>query len=271
MKKVFRIILDVLAWMLLIFALMITLLVFASNKNNGISSLFGRMPMSVQSDSMLPTMKTGDLIIVKETDLYSLKVGDVITFYSIVDGRRILVTHRITEINEFENTRSFVTKGDNNPVEDSLPAYASDIVGKWTGFKWKGGGKVLDFLQTKKGFFICILIPLAIFFLFELYKFIVALIQAKKPEITEEEEEEIKRKAVEEYLAAQKKDASDAVDTAKEEAKEAAEAVEAAADAVSETEKNVSEAASAGKANMNSKLRERMEDAAETEEEVEED
>ncbi len=268
MKKVFRIILDVLAWLLLIFALLITLLVFASNKNNGISSLFGRMPMSVQSDSMLPTMKTGDLIIVKEADLYSLKVGDVITFYSIVDGRRILVTHRITEINEFENTRSFVTKGDNNPVEDSLPAYASDIVGKWTGFKWKGGGKVLDFLQTKKGFFICILIPLAIFFLFELYKFIVALIQAKKPEITEEEEEEIKRKAVEEYLAAQKKEASDAVDTAKEEAKEAAEAVEAATEEASNA---VSEAASAGKANMNSKLRERMEDAAEAEEEVEED
>jgi len=268
MKKVFRIILDVVAWLLLIFALLITLLVFASNKNNGISSLFGRMPMSVQSDSMLPTMKTGDLIIVKEADLYSLKVGDVITFYSIVDGRRILVTHRITEINEFENTRSFVTKGDNNPVEDSLPAYASDIVGKWTGFKWKGGGKVLDFLQTKKGFFICILIPLAIFFLFELYKFIVALIQAKKPEITEEEEEEIKRKAVEEYLAAQKKEASDAVDTAKEEAKEAAEAVEAATEEASNA---VSEAASAGKANMNSKLRERMEDAAEAEEEVEED
>jgi len=268
MKKVFRIILDVVAWLLLIFALLITLLVFASNKNNGISSLFGRMPMSVQSDSMLPTMKTGDLIIVKEADLYSLKVGDVITFYSIVDGRRILVTHRIIEINEFENTRSFVTKGDNNPVEDSLPAYASDIVGKWTGFKWKGGGKVLDFLQTKKGFFICILIPLAIFFLFELYKFIVALIQAKKPEITEEEEEEIKRKAVEEYLAAQKKEASDAVDTAKEEAKEAAEAVEAATEEASNA---VSEAASAGKANMNSKLRERMEDAAEAEEEVEED
>jgi len=263
MKKVFRIVLDVLAWMLLIFALLITLLVFASNKNNGISSLFGRMPMSVQSDSMLPTMKTGDLIIVKEADLYSLKVGDVITFYSIVDGRRILVTHRITEINEFENTRSFVTKGDNNPVEDSLPAYASDIVGKW-----KGGGKVLDFLQTKKGFFICILIPLAIFFLFELYKFIVALIQAKKPEITEEEEEEIKRKAVEEYLAAQKKEASDAVDAAKEETKEAAEAVEAATEEASNA---VSEAASAGKANMNSKLRERMEDAAEAEEEVEED
>jgi len=206
MKKVFRVLLDVLAWVLLIFAVIITLLVFASNKNNGISSIMGRMPMTVQSDSMLPTMKTGDLIIVKETDLYSLKEGDVITFYSIVEGRRILVTHRIVKVNDEAGNRSFVTRGDNNPVDDETPAYASDIVGKWTGMRIKGGGKVLDFLQTKKGFFICILIPLAIFFLFELYKFIVALIEAKKPEISEEEEEEIKRKAVEEYLAAQKKE-----------------------------------------------------------------
>lgn len=205
MKKVFSVIIDILAWILLIIAFTLTLMVFASERNNGVATLLGFMPMSVESDSMSPTFKKGDLIIVKKIDdLYSLQKDDVITFYTIVDGARIVNTHRIVEVNEFENTRSFVTRGDNNSIDDDLPAYASDILGKWTGTKISGAGKIFDFLRTKKGFFICVLIPIAIFFIFELYKFISALIEAKQIKLTEEDEEEIKRKAVEEYLAAQK-------------------------------------------------------------------
>lgn len=63
----------------------------------------------------------------------------------------------------------------------------------------------MDFLRTKTGFFICILLPIALFFLFELYKLIATIIEIKRPTITESDEEEIKRRAVEEYLAQQKK------------------------------------------------------------------
>ncbi|SCW53219.1 signal peptidase, endoplasmic reticulum-type [Eubacterium ruminantium] len=207
MKKVLKIVANVVAWALLIMAFLITLLVFASSRNGKTASLFGITPMAVESDSMSPTFKKGDLIFVKKIDdLYNLKEGDVITFYTIIQGKRVINTHRIVEINEAENSRSFVTRGDNNSINDELPAYASDIIGKWTGKKFNGMGKVLDFLRTKKGFFICILIPMAIFFLYELYKFIVVLIEVKKPKLSEEDEEEIKRKAVEEYLAAKKKE-----------------------------------------------------------------
>ena len=65
---------------------------------------------------------------------------------------------------------------------------------------------MMNFLRTKKGFFICIVIPMAVFFLVELYKFIVTLIELKKPELSEEDEEEIKKRAIEEYLAQQKKE-----------------------------------------------------------------
>lgn len=41
--------------------------------------------------------------------------------------------------------------------------------------------------------------------MFELYKFIVVLIEIKRPEVPEIDEEEIKRRAIEEYLAEQKK------------------------------------------------------------------
>ena len=205
MKKALKIILDVLAWVLLILALLVTLIVFAAGKNNGVANIFGFTPLTVESDSMSPTFKKDDLIITKKIkDLYDLKEGDVITFYTIIEGRRALNTHRIVEVNKTDSSISFVTRGDNNSIDDSIPVNAVDIVGKWTGARLKGFGKVMDFLRTKKGFFICIIIPLALFFLFELYKFIVVLIDAKKSDITEEDEEEIKRKAVEEYIAAQK-------------------------------------------------------------------
>ena len=203
MKKVLKVVVDVLAWIILIAAFLVTLMVFSSSRNNGIASLFGIMPMSVQTDSMAPTFKAGDLIFVKKIDdLNALSKDDVITFYTIIEGARTLNTHRIAEINDSDGIKSFITRGDNNMIDDEIPIYASDIVGKWTGKKIPGAGKVLTFLRSKTGFFVCIVIPMALFFLFELYKFVATMVESKQ-KMTKEDEEEIKRKAIEEYLAAQ--------------------------------------------------------------------
>ena len=226
MKKVLSVVVDILAWILLIFAFLITIMVFGSEKNNGVPTLLGYMPMSVQSDSMSPTFKKGDLIVVKKVDdLYSLKEDDVITFYTIVDGQKVINTHRIVRISEEDNTKSFITRGDNNPVDDETPVSASDIIGKWTKVKVGHLGKFVDFVTTKTGFFICVLIPIAIFFIFELYKFIAVLIETNQVKITEEDEEEIKRKAVEEYLANKEKSEKKAEEKVDESVADKAEAV----------------------------------------------
>jgi len=210
MKKVLKTIANVLSWVILAFALLITILVFSSGRNNGVANLFGYIPLTVESDSMLPTFAQGDLIICKEIDdLNSLKANDVITFWTIIDGKKVKNTHRIISVNEFESTRSFITRGDNNPINDEIPAYAGDLIGQWTEIKLPGMGNVMNFLRTKTGFFVCILIPMAIFFLFELYKFIIVLIEIKRPAVPEIDEEEIKRRAIEEYLAEQKQNASE--------------------------------------------------------------
>lgn len=205
MKKVLGIIINVLAWVILIFALLVTIMVFSSGRNNGVANLLGFIPMTVESDSMKPTFEKDDFIICKEIDdMNTLKKGDVITFWTIIEGQRVKNTHRIVKIEKENGSVSYITRGDNNSIDDSVPVYAGDVIGEWTGVKVHGFGKAMDFLRTKKGFFICILIPMAIFFLFELYKFIVTLIEVKKPELSEDDEEEIKRRAIEEYLAAQK-------------------------------------------------------------------
>ena len=189
MKKALKIVFNVIAWVVLIFALLITILVFSSDKNNGTASLLGYIPLTVESDSMKPT----------------LKKGDVITFWTLIKGQKVKNTHRIAEVLNDNGSVGFITRGDANNVDDTYTVYAGDIIGQWNGAKIGGFGKVMDFLRTKTGFFICILLPIALFFLFELYKLIATIIEIKRPAITESDEEEIKRRAVEEYLAQQKK------------------------------------------------------------------
>lgn len=268
MKNVLRIVMNVLAWIILIFALLVTVVVFSSGKNNGVANLLGYIPLTVESDSMKPTFSKDDLIICKEVDdVKALKQGDVITFWTIIDGKRVKNTHRIAAVNE---DGSYTTRGDNNSVDDSISVYPADIIGKWTNTKIKGFGKVMSFVRTRKGFFICILIPMAIFFLIELYKFIVTLIEAKRPEAPEIDEEEIKRRAVEEYLAAQKakKGGDPAADAAKAvqekaegAAEELAEKAEQAKEAAAETAEQISETAEEAVKAAAEKVKEAAEEA----------
>ena len=249
MKKALSIFANVLAWIVLIFALLITIMVFSSSKNNGVAHLFGFMPMAVESDSMKPTFKQGDLIICKEIDDFnSIKENDVITFWTSIQGQRVKNTHRIVEILDEDGVVKYRTKGDNNPVNDEDVISQGAVIGRWTEVKLPFVGKVMDFLRTKKGFFICIVIPMAIFFLFELYKFIATIIEAKRPEPVEVDEEEIKRRAIEEYLAAQKQagtapeKAEAKVEAAAESAVSEAKKLEGAAEALVQTaEESISE------------------------------
>lgn len=214
MKKVLKIAANVLLWLIVIFALLVTIVVFSSTSNGGVPNLMGFIPLTIESQSMSPTFNEGDLIICRQIDdVADLKENDVITFWTLIEGRKVKNTHRIIKVNVTESgSYSFITRGDNNPIDDELPAYQSDIIGKWTNIRLSGAGNIMAFLRTQVGFFVCILIPMALFFLFELYKFIVTVISVKKPAAEPQlDEEEIKRRAIEEYLAAQKeKEASSA-------------------------------------------------------------
>ena len=120
MKKALKIVFNVIAWVVLIFALLITILVFSSDKNNGTASLLGYIPLTVESDSMKPTFKKGDLIISKEIDdINSLKKGDVITFWTLIDGKKVKNTHRIAEVLNDNGSVGFITRGDANNVDDT--------------------------------------------------------------------------------------------------------------------------------------------------------
>ena len=209
MKKVVGIVINVILWLFVVFAALTTVVVFTGTSNNGVGNLFGYMPFSIQTQSMEPTIKAGDVVIGKEVDFNTLKEGDIITYWTTVDEQKILNTHRITKVisNGKGSVPSFKTKGDNNQIENEYTVAAADIVAKYNS-KISGLGKAVDFLETQKGFFICIVLPLILFFLYQLYHFIKVIVTVKQENagLSKEDEEELKKKAVEEYLAKQKEE-----------------------------------------------------------------
>lgn len=204
MKKAINICVNILAWILVVVAAMMTIMVFASQGKDGIPNLFGKYVLSIQSNSMSPVFNEGDIIISdKVTDVENLKVGDIISFNTTIEGQRTINTHRIIEIKNNGGIYSFVTKGEANAINDIESVYQVDIISKYSGIRIVGIGKVFDFLNTQNGFLICIVVPLIAFFLYELYRFINVIVSSKKTKLTAEQEEEIKRKAIEEYLSKQ--------------------------------------------------------------------
>ena len=227
-KKTLKIVLNVFIWIFVIFSLLMTVLALAAQSNaDGVPSLGGKCFLNVSSDSMSPTFERGDLLIsdmLTNEEKQSLKVGEVITFYADLDGNGSteLNSHRIVSINYDKNgsVESYVTKGDNektNMVEDDQPVLWQYVIAKWNQKdKVANLGGFLGFLQTSKGFLITIVLPLAIFFMYELYVFIKTLLTLKKkengetPKLTAEEEEAIKKMAIEEYLKQQQQQAENA-------------------------------------------------------------
>jgi signal peptidase I len=73
----------------------------------------------IYTDTMLPTLKINDLIIIGDGHMFNnTNVGDIIVFKKPAGEDRIIV-HRITEITSENGKRVVITKGDSSPV--SIP------------------------------------------------------------------------------------------------------------------------------------------------------
>lgn len=210
LRKVLSVIGNVVLWVFVAFAVFMTILVLSSQGNkNEIPNFLGKSFITIQSNSMDPTFKAGDLIIgdvLTDDQKKELQKGDVITFYADLNGDGVneLNTHRIVDKYEKSGYIYYVTKGDNptsNPINDKDPVISQYALAKYTGTRVPGVGTVINFLQSSVGFLVVIVIPLVIFFLYELYSFIMQVRRLKgKKTISQADEEEIKRRAVEEYM-----------------------------------------------------------------------
>lgn len=214
LKRIFNIIIDVIVVLILAVSVLVVTLSLTS-KSSGVPNIFGVAPLSVQSNSMEDTINVNDLIFCTVTNdpSYEYEKGEIVTFPIEINGENRLNTHRIVEVIEDENITYYRTQGDNkqtNPAPDKDLQTSSQIVAKYTGTKIPGVGYIFSFIRTQLGFFLCVLLPMIVFFIYEAVRVIINVIAYNKEKAVEEAKavvsnseltEEQKQRAIEEYLA----------------------------------------------------------------------
>ena len=138
-----------------------SVILFNSIKNpDEIPSFCGWKPFIVLSGSMETEIFPGDLVIVKEVDVSTLKKDDIVAFQE----DNIVITHRIIDIVEDNGIKKYITKGDNNNTKDSGFVLEKQIEGLYQ-FKISGLGNLAIFIQTPIGMVVSLSIPILLLIL----------------------------------------------------------------------------------------------------------
>lgn len=93
--------------------------------------LVGYRPLVVRSESMVPTLRIGDLVIVQDVSAHALQVDDIVTFPD-PEGRGDTVTHRVRAITQDGYILHFETQGDANESSEYWSAAADEVLGRYT-------------------------------------------------------------------------------------------------------------------------------------------
>lgn len=99
------------------------LLLFSAKTDKQAKYIFGFRAYIITTDSMKPNLNLGDIVIIKKVNNEELNVNDIITYRLSINTER--VTHRIIE----KSDDIYITKGDNNKLEDKSIVKYENIEG----------------------------------------------------------------------------------------------------------------------------------------------
>lgn len=114
--------------------------------------------MSVMSGSMEPALQTGSLIVIKPVSEY--KERDIITFQSS-NKKNDYTTHRLIKVEDKDDQKIYITKGDANKESDTEQIARDKIIGKKL-FSIPFLGYILGYIKTLPGLMIIIIVPAVI-------------------------------------------------------------------------------------------------------------
>lgn len=114
--------------------------------------LTGGRLYGVQTDSMRPTFKAGDAVLVQPIDTARLRSGMVVSYRDRTDPK-LMLSHRVIQHDRF----GLITKGDNNPEAD-LPIATGAIAGQVYAVAPRLGA-VMQWLQTPAGLVMAVYLP----------------------------------------------------------------------------------------------------------------
>lgn len=204
-NKIFKFIFNLLRFVVYGFLIVyVAFTLFQRFTNN--SSFYGYRLFNVATGSMIPVYNINDVIIVKETDVTTLKVGDDVAYKGTragLEGK--IITHRIIKIEEDVNGKLiFFTQGVNSKYAD--PSITGEqILGKVEG-KLFFINELNHVVKSNLGFFLLVFCPLVLVIALEIAQSVIEYklekneiqeISSKKKKDKEEEKEEDKEEITE--------------------------------------------------------------------------
>lgn len=137
----------------------ITLIVRSYTNPDKVPGFGTVVPLIVLTDSMVPQIHSGDLIICRTAQENEIAVGDIIAFFDPVGNGTSVVTHRVIEVTEQDGAPAWRTQGDANNTADTALVPASKLVGVYR-TRIAGAGNVAMFMQTTQGLIVCVVLPI---------------------------------------------------------------------------------------------------------------
>lgn len=121
----------VISFLCLFLCLYITIEIISANSSKRPPNIFGVSISYVPTNSMEPTIHTGDYIMFTRVGFDDVKTGDIIIYRS--ETSNIFIVHRVIGDDGVDSNgvKYLTTKGDNNPVADTEKIYSSMVCGRF--------------------------------------------------------------------------------------------------------------------------------------------
>ena len=170
-----------------VFAVCVLLMVvnLIAMKNNKLVYYFGYSYSVVPTESMEPTIKVDDMVLIKNKNYAEIKVGeedgDIIVYYNEAYG--IFVIHRAIDYYE---DGSIMAKGDNNSVSDTT--HVTEDLYRGTAIKWGeclGLGRLVN--SGRNIIFVVIISVLCYFMITEIINVFKAMLKKTEEKMKQDE------------------------------------------------------------------------------------
>lgn len=131
----------------------------------GITVLGDKSLIIVEDDSLEPTFKEGNLLVVtKDKDLESVKPGDNIFFYNVYNETVSVSLSTVSKRTKISDTEySYTIDGDYDVSSEYFIGSVNNTI------IYPFFGTVLDIITSKPGYLLVFVLPTLCFFLYEIY------------------------------------------------------------------------------------------------------
>ena len=185
--KIMKIINRIVEIIFTIFIILFCLIVLCQRFFQKEHSFFGYRVFTIVTESMKPELEVGDIILVKETPVDEIEIGDNITYLGMsedLNGK--IITHQVKNLIEENGKKIFYTQGVNSNTMDPA-VYESQIYGV-VEYKFIFLSLIYKIITNTVGFVLLIILPLSYIFIMELKTIVVERNKAKETEKAIEEE-----------------------------------------------------------------------------------